>query len=313
MENTNETLQQTTFNFGLEENNSIVKPLNDDEKINTIISPSVISNITENCEVVSSDIVLTNDEFMKKVECELNKLTMDVLKEKCKKENLPGIYKLKKPELIQLLVGEFLKLIGFVKNKKTNELKIICKKQNIKCSSSSKKDTMISNILEYCSINLLFNLNEPKEINLLEQQEEQLREKLREDLLKQNKIDEEKRVKDEEEKRVLDELKRLKEEESKKGEKEKEDSKKKKQSIPKQIKTIVWNNYIGHDIIKHKCLCCKKAMISNTDFHVGHVMSEKNGGTQEINNLRPICSCCNHSMGTENMIDYVVKYGLYIG
>ena len=46
---------------------------------------------------------------------------------------------------------------------------------------------------------------------------------------------------------------------------------------------------------------------------MGHVISEKNGGTHEINNLRPICFACNHSMGTENMIDFVVKYGLYIG
>ena len=32
-----------------------------------------------------------------------------------------------------------------------------------------------------------------------------------------------------------------------------------------------------------------------------------------INNLRPICGACNHSMGAENMVDFVVKYGLYIG
>jgi len=76
---------------------------------------------------------------------------------------------------------------------------------------------------------------------------------------------------------------------------------------------IVWNHYIGEDIIKHKCLCCKKVTISNTNFEVGHVLSEKNGGTHEINNLRPICFACNHSMGPENMIDFVVKFGLYIG
>ena len=87
----------------------------------------------------------------------------------------------------------------------------------------------------------------------------------------------------------------------------------KKQSIPKQIRNIVWNHYIGDDIIKHKCLSCKKVNITNTDFEVGHVQSEKNGGTHEINNLRPICKLCNHSMGTENMIDFVVKYGLFIG
>jgi hypothetical protein len=91
------------------------------------------------------------------------------------------------------------------------------------------------------------------------------------------------------------------------------DSRKRKQPIPKNVRVIVWNHYIGEDIIKHRCLCCKKVVISNTSFEVGHVISDKNGGTHEINNLRPICFACNHSMGSENMIDFVVKYGLYIG
>jgi 5-methylcytosine-specific restriction endonuclease McrA len=91
------------------------------------------------------------------------------------------------------------------------------------------------------------------------------------------------------------------------------DSRKRKQPIPKNVRVIVWNHYIGEDIIKHRCLCCKKVVISNTSFEVGHVISDKNGGTHEINNLRPICFACNHSMGSENMIDFVVKFGLYIG
>ena len=85
-----------------------------------------------------------------------------------------------------------------------------------------------------------------------------------------------------------------------------------KQIIPKHVKTIIWNHYIGDDIIKHRCLCCKKVLIKITDFHVGHVISEKEGGTHEINNLRPICGACNHSMGTTNMIDFIKTYGLYI-
>jgi len=60
-------------------------------------------------------------------------------------------------------------------------------------------------------------------------------------------------------------------------------------------------------------LCCKRVTIDNTNFHCGHVISEKDGGTLETGNLRPICSACNHSMGTENMIEFVKKYGLYIG
>jgi hypothetical protein len=134
------------------------------------------------------------------------------------------------------------------------------------------------------------------------------------DHLKELKKTEEERLN--EEKRLKEEKKeedRLNEEKKKEDRLKEENIKKKKQSIPKNVRIIVWNHYIGEDIIKHKCLCCKKVTISNTNFEVGHVQSEKNGGTHEINNLRPICFSCNHSMATENMIDFVVKYGLYIG
>jgi hypothetical protein len=88
---------------------------------------------------------------------------------------------------------------------------------------------------------------------------------------------------------------------------------KKKAAIPKKVKTDVWNTYIGADINKHRCLCCKKTLISNTEFDVGHVVSESSGGTLEIGNLRPICAACNHSMGTRNMVDFVKMFGYYIG
>jgi hypothetical protein len=91
------------------------------------------------------------------------------------------------------------------------------------------------------------------------------------------------------------------------------ESKKKKASIPKKVKTDVWNTYIGADINKHRCLCCKKTIISNTDFDVGHVVSEACGGTLEIGNLRPICAACNHAMGTRNMVEFVKTYGYFIG
>ena len=88
---------------------------------------------------------------------------------------------------------------------------------------------------------------------------------------------------------------------------------KKKETIPKSVRSHVWNLYIGPNINEHRCLCCKKAIIKITDFDCGHVIAESKGGTHEIGNLRPICSPCNHSIGTQNMIDFVMKYGYYIG
>ena len=87
------------------------------------------------------------------------------------------------------------------------------------------------------------------------------------------------------------------------------------QEIPvalEAVKSHIWDHYIGRHINEHRCLCCKKAYIRNTDFVTGHVISEANGGTLEINNLRPICAVCNNGMGKMNMVDYVKKYGYYI-
>ena len=82
--------------------------------------------------------------------------------------------------------------------------------------------------------------------------------------------------------------------------------------IPKKVRTDVWNTFIGKEIPIHKCLCCLKTTICMTDFQVGHVLSEHDGGSLNIDNLRPICASCNISMGTTNMKDYVIKYGYLI-
>jgi len=286
---------------------------------------SVVSDITDlnSSNTISSlDIEDKISEIKMKLSTDLNKLNTDLLKDKCKELGISGFSKLKKPELIPVLESEFLKLIPILREKKVNELKTIRKQSGIKRVADSKKDEMIYQILLHYSSNMIFRLVEVQNgnetdkeetivntqpISLIEQLEKQKLEietKLREEA---KKIEEEKKKKEEEE-RLLKE-----EEERNKKEEEKKEAKKKKQSIPKNVRIIVWNHYIGEDIIKHKCLCCKKVTISNTNFEVGHVQSEKNGGTHEINNLRPICFSCNHSMGTENMIDFVVKFGLYIG
>jgi 5-methylcytosine-specific restriction endonuclease McrA len=308
-------------------------------------SQSIISDITENNDnntTISFEIEIKVNEITSKLNSELNKLNLDSLKDKAKDLGVSGISKSKKPDLIQILENEFIKLLPILKEKKSNDLKNICKQCGIKGVAGYKKDYLVCQILEYHSSILKFKLDDIQEekekekekerepdikieqLSLIEQLEKQKQEielKMKEETKRQKeeeekrqkekeKEEEEKRQKEEEEKKQKD-----KEEETKRQkEKEKEkEEKKKKQSIPKNVRVIIWNHYIGEDIIKHKCLCCKKVTISNTNFDVGHVLSEKNGGTHEINNLRPICFACNHSMGSENMIDFVVKFGLFIG
>jgi hypothetical protein len=49
-------------------------------------------------------------------------------------------------------------------------------------------------------------------------------------------------------------------------------------------------------------------IISQHIFECGHVISEKNGGNVTLDNLRPICSSCNKSMGVMNLEEFKSKY-----
>jgi uncharacterized CHY-type Zn-finger protein len=299
--------------------------LNDNMSIISDISDPSVNDTNSTSDILPVHLL---DSLTYQTKENLNQLNLEGLKEKCKEHSITSVSKLKKNELIQLLLDEFVKLINMLKDKKATELRSICKYYKLKCNVSSRKDRLIITILTNCSTTLKFKLeidetniiidSSKNDVNakandvtstnnvldLLEKQRQEIELKMKEEIEKQKKIDDEiKRLAEEEEKKKVEEQ----------NKKEKEEAKKKKQTIPKQVRVIVWNHYIGDDIIKHKCLCCKKVTITNTNFDVGHVLSEKNGGTHEINNLRPICGACNHSMGSENMIDFVVKYGLYIG
>lgn len=294
---------------------------------------TVLSDITDNNEtntILSFVIEDKLHEILQLFNAEVNKLNNDAVKEKAKEIGISGLSKLKKPEIIQLLEAEFLKLLPALKEKKATDLKNICKCYGIKGVTGVKKDVIIYNMLLYCCATLTFTLNSAPEtepdvcskaepmdlIEQLEKQKMEIETKLKDELrVREEKRIQEANAKKEEELRMQEENEKKAKEELRLKELNEEaaNAKKKKQSIPKNVRVIVWNHYISEDIIKHKCLCCKKVTISNTNFEVGHVISEKFGGTHEINNLRPICFACNHSMGSENMIDFVVKYGLYIG
>ena len=83
-------------------------------------------------------------------------------------------------------------------------------------------------------------------------------------------------------------------------------------SVPRNIKELIWNKYIGEDIIKHRCCCCKIRIIKNTNFHAGHIIAKSKGGKNTVDNLRPICQDCNLGMGATNMIDYIKQHEFYI-
>ncbi|ARF08475.1 HNH endonuclease [Catovirus CTV1] len=81
-----------------------------------------------------------------------------------------------------------------------------------------------------------------------------------------------------------------------------------KKKIPSAVRNKVWNTYVGIDKAIDKCFCCNDEPITKTNFQYGHIISEAKGGEINVLNLRPVCSNCNLSMGTQNMIDFMKQY-----
>ena len=80
---------------------------------------------------------------------------------------------------------------------------------------------------------------------------------------------------------------------------------KSKKSIPKKVKNDAWDRYIGLEYGIAPCIVCRNTQINSKNFDAGHIISENNGGMINIDNILPICSPCNRSMGTKNMDDYI--------
>ena len=79
----------------------------------------------------------------------------------------------------------------------------------------------------------------------------------------------------------------------------------KKVRIPSTIRNCVWNKYMGDTKKKGLCFCCNSEQITFANFECGHIQAVSKNGETTINNLRPICSLCNKSMGTNNMEEFM--------
>ena len=83
--------------------------------------------------------------------------------------------------------------------------------------------------------------------------------------------------------------------------------KKKRSAIPKALKNEVWDNSIGREKGVGHCYCCSKE-IDSKHFECGHIIAVSNGGTNTLQNLKPLCSLCNKSMGSQNLEEFKNNY-----
>ena len=83
--------------------------------------------------------------------------------------------------------------------------------------------------------------------------------------------------------------------------------KKKKKPIPVALREQVWLKHMGR-VFEGKCSTtwCKNN-ITVFDFQSGHNIPESKGGATNLENLIPLCSRCNLSMGNEYTIDQWCK------
>lgn len=81
----------------------------------------------------------------------------------------------------------------------------------------------------------------------------------------------------------------------------------KKEKIPATVRNSVWEIYNGPNSIS-KCFCCDVESISKANFVCGHILAENKNGTVDLENLVPLCSSCNLSMGTQHMFEFMKKY-----
>lgn len=80
--------------------------------------------------------------------------------------------------------------------------------------------------------------------------------------------------------------------------------------IPSALRNLIWCTYIGEEQRKGLCLCCNTEQITTYNHECGHIVAQVNGGESSLENLRPICSSCNKSMGTKNMDDFIKLLGI---
>lgn len=76
-----------------------------------------------------------------------------------------------------------------------------------------------------------------------------------------------------------------------------------RKTLPKTLRNKVWDTYIGKEKGIGACFVCGRELDSKY-FECGHVTSVKDGGDNTLQNLRPICSLCNKSMGTMDLYEF---------
>ena len=83
----------------------------------------------------------------------------------------------------------------------------------------------------------------------------------------------------------------------------------KRKSLPQRLRDNVWRNQHG-SCKDGWCYTCGKEL-TDLSFECGHIVAAHHGGPDTEDNLKPLCSSCNKSMGAQNLYEFM-SYFSYI-
>lgn len=81
----------------------------------------------------------------------------------------------------------------------------------------------------------------------------------------------------------------------------------KRASLPSAVRMAVWNKHFGREAGVGECYCCSEKIYQQA-FECGHVLASAKGGSDAVDNLRPVCQLCNKSMSDDHMDDFMRIY-----
>jgi hypothetical protein len=91
------------------------------------------------------------------------------------------------------------------------------------------------------------------------------------------------------------------------------EGKNKRDAVTAKDRKEVWKNEF-QAALQGKCpVGCGVVLVRDekNGWDCGHVVSHKNGGREDVSNLRPICKNCNGKMGTANWADYAPSWVVF--
>lgn len=88
---------------------------------------------------------------------------------------------------------------------------------------------------------------------------------------------------------------------------ETEATKFKRINIPVSVRITVWETWLG-EVYKAKCPICAKDIKCMDSWDASHIIASSKGGTNDLENLRPLCHTCNVGMRDMHMVVYIKRY-----